>query len=290
MKKYIFIFAVLFYTLQSYAQIFSGFVGEHDYVFRYEPDTTIPVPPANDTVKYVLDINNDGVNDFVISTLYREGYQWYQEKRVIVEGLNGNQAAYFETDSCMTDDQIPVFVKINYPALELPMGLLINGDLNWTDSVVSLSYLDFNATWPTYLGYYCERESSLKFNDGFIAVRVFKSDTVLYGWIEMSDVDYNTCKIHAYACNRLLTGIHYPENDPGVVVYPVPSSGNITIKGNGIKKVDVYTVAGRLVCSPLINDKNTAKADLSFLSPGIYFMHIETVLGEKVIKKIVIER
>ena len=170
------------------------------------------------------------------------------------------------------------------------MGLLINGDLNWTDSVVSISYLDFNATWPTYLGYYCERESSLKFNNGFIAVRVFKSDTVLYGWIEMSDVDYNTCKIHAYACNRLLTGIHYPENDPGVVVYPVPSGGNVTIKGNGIKKVDVYTVAGRLVCSPLINDKNTANADLSFLSPGIYFMHIETVSGKRVIKKIVIER
>lgn len=80
---------------------------------------------------------------------------------------------------------------------------------------------------------------------------------------------------------RVLTNIaqHSDVENPGVLVYPNPNSGQFNIHLNGTQnsKISLFSIedlTGRNICSGrLLNEYNL---DLSVLSSGVYFLKIET--------------
>lgn len=74
------------------------------------------------------------------------------------------------------------------------------------------------------------------------------------------------------------------ENDPSLTIYPNPSSGLITIKGDfNIKSIQLFDAQGRLLQNNIANNTE-AQIDLSSKSNGVYFIKVITNKGMKVEK------
>jgi hypothetical protein len=81
----------------------------------------------------------------------------------------------------------------------------------------------------------------------------------------------------------------------GIALYPNPTEGNVTITfGSDIKSttlIQVYSMNGQLLTSVRTQDgDNQTTIDLSDQPNGIYLFHIENESGERVIKKIIVQR
>lgn len=77
------------------------------------------------------------------------------------------------------------------------------------------------------------------------------------------------------------------EHQGEIDVYPNPTKGEVTLKGEGINHIRIFNLYGQTV----YNDKaegNQVRIDLSNLASGIYMMHIDTENGQ-VVKQIVVE-
>lgn len=294
MKTFLLISLTLFFSLQILGQsIYSGIWGSDDYHYDFNPDTNLYQPLNYDSNILEIDLNEDGTNDFKLTTLLKDHSQWGYEERVTIEGLNQNQVAYSQLDTCLSNDSVPIFVYTTYQPLELYYNELINNDLNWTDSIVNLSYNDFDATYPTNMGYSCSRISQFQSDTGYIAVRIIDSNDTLYGWIKISNVNFGSCMIHEYACNKNLTLINSIDLSIPVIIYPNPSNGFIEVKyhnsNNIVKNIKAYNTLGQLKKQQFING-NEVHIDLTQLSDGLYLLHIETMNGNILVKKIIIKK
>lgn len=294
MKTQLLIFAILVFSLPLFGQsIYSGVYGIDDYHYDFNPDTILPQPPNNEVNIMEIDLNGDGTNDFRFSCLYRQRTWWYTEKRITLEKLNQNQIACMEVDSCWSNDTPPIFVYSTYPSLEMGYNELIDNGLSWTDSIVNLSFYEFNASFPTNFGFTCRRDSQFESDTGYIAVRIFALNDTLYGWIKISDVDWASCVIHEFACNNLSTNIKDYDVHSEIVIHPNPSDGNFTVRNlnpaNSIKSIKVYNSV-RLLKEFQFTFGGHVQINLAFLPDGLYFLQVETSDGRTVIKKVIINK
>ena len=72
-----------------------------------------------------------------------------------------------------------------------------------------------------------------------------------------------------------------------VQVYPNPTSGEITLEGDGLNHVRIVNTYGQMVYNAKVEGEQV-RIDLSNMAKGIYMMHIEADGGQAV-RKIVIE-
>ena len=69
-----------------------------------------------------------------------------------------------------------------------------------------------------------------------------------------------------------------------IEIYPNPATDYVMIKGNGIKRVDIYTVSGK----NLLSQNNDEPIPIEHLEKGVYLLKIETATGvvtKKLIKQ-----
>ncbi len=294
MKNYQLIFFALFVPITILGQsIHTGNWGIHDYYYDFVPDTNILQPENNMINSVVIDMNGDGVDDIQLSTIYSYMSAWFSEQKVIIDGLNQSQIAYSGIDSCFSNDSIPIFVYTNFVPLELNYDEIIDNTSNWTDSTVCLSFHEWNAAYPSNMGFGCWRESAFQNNMGYFAVRVLNSNDTLYGWIRVSNVEYSSCKVQEYACNFELTAIGERGLNSGINIYPNPSSGivfiNVENQSQRINNIKVYNSV-MLVKEVQVRDKDNLRFDLSYLPNGLYFISIEMSNGTKITRKIILTK
>ncbi|QQX75286.1 MULTISPECIES: T9SS type A sorting domain-containing protein [Aequorivita] len=68
-------------------------------------------------------------------------------------------------------------------------------------------------------------------------------------------------------------------NSLKIAIYPNPAYGLINIQAaSGIKNIGIYDLQGRLIDTSTINNQNT-ELNISALTPGVYFLSIETQTG-----------
>ena len=145
MKISILIFGLIFVPVTLLGQyIYSGIWGSDDYYFDFIPDSNLTQPPSYTVYSMEIDMNGDGSNDIKLSTLFMDGNQWFRKKRIIIEGLNQNQIAYSEIDTCWSADIPPIFIYATYTPKELNFNALIDKNLYWTDSIVFLSFWEWD--------------------------------------------------------------------------------------------------------------------------------------------------
>ena len=295
MKISILILGLIFVPVTLLGQyIYSGIWGSDDYYFDFIPDSNLTQPQNNTVNSMEIDMNGDGSNDIKLSTLFMDGYQWYNKKRITIEGLNQNQIAYSEIDTCWSADFPPIFIYATYTPKELNFNALIDENLYWTDSIVFLSYKEWDAAGPTNNGYFCSRSSQFQSDTGYIAVRLIEPNDTLYGWIKISDVNYASCIIHEFACNVESTNINIIDLYSETNIYPNPSSsGYVIVEGNNqnnqIINIKIYNSVGLLNEYKMVNDNNI-RLDLSLLPDGLYLLFIETYSEKKVLKKVVLNK
>lgn len=87
-------------------------------------------------------------------------------------------------------------------------------------------------------------------------------------------------------CNNLsVADLNYGKSD--FELYPNPSNGSVTIKGDDIQKVEVFNVNGQLIRNITTNEKQI-NIDLNNLPTSLYFVNIITTNGVFV-KKLVLK-
>jgi len=76
----------------------------------------------------------------------------------------------------------------------------------------------------------------------------------------------------------------FSQNDiPDIIIYPNPTKGIFTIKGENVKEVEIRTISGEL-----ISKSNSSIVDISTAKPGFYLITIITN-ETKVVKKLIKE-
>ncbi|MFH0866089.1 MAG: T9SS type A sorting domain-containing protein, partial [Bacteroidota bacterium] len=78
------------------------------------------------------------------------------------------------------------------------------------------------------------------------------------------------------------TGIIKFENTNDFIIYPIPSSGNITVKLeklSGWVQLNIIDVTSKIVYSENIPATNLVQINLSSLSGGIYFAELKSKIG-----------
>ena len=77
------------------------------------------------------------------------------------------------------------------------------------------------------------------------------------------------------------------ENSIAAKVYPNPTSGEITLEGEGLSHVRIVNAYGQTVYNAKVEGEQV-RIDLSHMAKGIYMMHIKANAGQAV-RKIVVE-
>ena len=74
-----------------------------------------------------------------------------------------------------------------------------------------------------------------------------------------------------------------------LMIFPNPASGQLTVKGTAIRRVEVYNLLGQRVLSQSFSDAHDPQVEISTLVPGIYFVEVVGLDGLVSVKKIVKE-
>ena len=97
---------------------------------------------------------------------------------------------------------------------------------------------------------------------------------------------YQTGGTHLIAWPCAHVGIEEPaegSDSRSVELYPVPTSGKLTVRAEGLQKVDILDIGGRTIVSSTV-----ATLDLSDLPNGMYFVRVTTTSGssvQRIVKK-----
>ena len=86
-------------------------------------------------------------------------------------------------------------------------------------------------------------------------------------------VTQNSCTDTSDCYNINTVGTIENGSSASATIYPNPSNGRYTIKGNSITSIEVYNVTGEIIFQSLSNNQQT-DIDLSNQTNGIYFMKI----------------
>lgn len=292
MKKLILL--ILLITSQSIlAQgVYAGLNTNSDYHFSFNPPYELEPADTNSTNFIELDLNNDNINDIKISAYYFEGYQLAQEKRLTIENINNSQIAIGGSDTCYTFHDPPEYIS-EYafhidPAHKLEYLDVIDDILTWTDSVVTLSYnLWYMNYWPLSTPIYCNYQSGLLVDTGYIAVRLIEETDTIYSWIQLSDVDVNSCTIYSYACKT--QPLNLIEQSPQLNLYPNPAKNQITLHSETqLHSVELINLLGKQIGKHQI-DSNKCTIPVQNYPHGLYILNVIYSSGVTLNRKMIIE-
>ena len=93
-----------------------------------------------------------------------------------------------------------------------------------------------------------------------------------YGSLSVIEIDTNTC-IGSPVFLEIMVDIKDVEKKYQVKVFPNPTAGNLTILGDNLKKIEIYTQSGKLMQSLEITSKETF-LDLKQYARGIYLLRL----------------
>ena len=241
------------------------------------PDQTI-------TGTYNLDLNNDGVTDFVIAHSTANGICNTTSHYIRVTPSGSNQVADYATASATK-------MSINT--------LVSSATLTWSSTANQLmaSYrnLTMKCIYPHWVG------SGQWYNavDGYLGLKLIKNGNTYYGWVRMSAITLAhgfIVKDYAFDStpnHSILTGAtsgarfafvdgNETEQNNSVSIFPNPASDKITVNISSLTSknadVKINDLMGKIVFSHQYNleDGNaSAEIDIADLSKGMYLIQIQ---------------
>ncbi len=163
--------------------------------------------------------------------------------------------------------KVTFVVKNAQGQLQNNVNLLIINNKDSIKATINGTYTDTLIT-----GIYCInlKDTALNYNQLF--------------YEEITDNDTLTYILPSTAVSRVPNGIVAKD----VRIYPIPAHERVTIQGNNIRWVKIFSIAGRLIKQISVNG-NRASIDITSLHPGIYLMQIQTAAREPTVKKLLVE-
>jgi hypothetical protein len=252
---------------------------------------------------YSLDLNNDGINDFVLSA----------RKKFVGCGVCGGQLVY-----AMANGDSAVIATTAYSWIAdkqggYPINTLIDSSLGWTNAVHTLVTKEVNclSCAPSQGSHLVHSNASgtwLNVYGKYLALKIKVGTNIYYGWVRLAasigantvsmtimDYAYNTIANQPILAGQAVaTGI-----DPlsfgdglGVRLFPNPAKDYLTIElPNTNKEVEVTIadITGKMIYRTIVSDIQKLDVNTQDFGTGIYVVQIQSA-DFIATKKLVIER
>ncbi len=249
---------------------------------------------------YSLDLNNDGITDFVLSA--RKKFVGCGVCGSLVYAMaNGDSAVISSTSTSWIADQVGGYA----------LNTLIDSSLGWTNATHTLvtKQVDCVSCAPSpgsHLVYSPASGPWLNTSGKYVALKVQVGTNFYYGWIRLgvaigsSTVSFT---IMEYAYNSLsgqsllsgqttTTGIIENSFASSINLFPNPAENHLTIAlGSTIKKVEVSIadITGKVIYTTIATDTKKVEVNTADFAKGIYVVQIQTA-DFIITKKLVIEK
>lgn len=219
------------------------------------PDYSLPVPWSTDYVDYNLDIDENGVTDFIIINYFLYTGLSGANSHTKIEGVGQNKIS-----GC--------FYSSGFFADTLSLNDTICGDDLWKSSCY---FIKSWSSWSSGGGYNYNLWEGL--SNKHVGLKLFRGVDSTYGWIQLRS-NSNVITVNDYGC-----GLFPDENDllepadEGVVVFPNPTNGlaNIYLKNEPVYSVELYNDRGEIIYR---TEEKINRLDLSIYPTGIYMLRI----------------
>ncbi len=260
--------------------IIAGQHGPKDF-YKTAYDTLITCPVCGTSATDTIDVNNDGINDFVVYQYTNEtpGYMIYYYSII---PLHTNQVVFSGRKDTCADTSGYIFGIFN-----IAHSFIYSDTINKTNSWAS----DSEYTMYTYAltsGPNCNDQYTSA-DTGIVGLQVFVGNDTLYGWIRLtfvSEISGYETEIIDYACQSNTVGINGINTNGIFNCYPNPSKGIFYFSSNTSETIGtyntiaVYNTLGQNVYSVL--EPATSKQfelDLHELPDGLYLYRLTTDNG-----------
>ncbi len=221
------------------------------------------------TVTYNLDLNNDNVDDFIISATHESspmltiGYS-------SVEALNNNS--------------VSVIPSSNFPDT-LSLNCMINNDLYWHQGLSNVNYYFYNELpggdycWGIWAG----------LTDKYMGLQLIVGQDEYYGWIGIT-IGYTSFTIRDYAFINDSTGSNKSNFEHDLIIYPNPAKNKILIENTYFSIL--FVILRDIKGAPLIYEKlqqGNNEINLENLASGYYIITIldtnnKVISSKKIVK------
>ena len=281
--RYIILPFLLLLNMHCFSQgIYAGLSTNSDYHFSFNSPFELVQADTNSTNMIELDLNNDGLKDIRISSTYYESYQWGQEKKIVLQSLNNTEIAITQNDSCysIAIEQPTQYAFHIQPIHELSYYDLIDSNLNWIDTIATLSYDTWDVNYyPISAPISCNYESSLLIDTGYIAVRLLVEMDTVYSWLQLSMVDVNSCFIHGFASTQQELKLLNSKKENSLIIFPNPADTQMQISSEEqIQSIELKNYLGQTVKHFHIAS-DYASLNIQEYPPGFYILNIKRVDG-----------
>jgi len=271
MIKIFSIICISFFTVSPIVgqYIVAGQIGTEDYYKDFEPDIILDIDMScyYNGDSFLLDMNQDGIDDFKIST-YGIGCNGGGTGDCIINGMYPEAKVISHPDTVFPPDNPPVAFII---ADTLNSGDTIPGHY----SINGGTYL-----WAYYYGPIYEHPLNYYWWDigpHYVGVYFGESNETYYGWIKISTTYVSTI-IHAYGYNLTpYIGVEEETEKLEFEIFPNPSKDHLHIKIKDIIEGDIiiYNSNSKAVLTK-IHKGSSNKINISNLPNGMYFLTIHT--------------
>ena len=278
-KFYAFIIMILFSIVTANAQIVYTDVN---------PDSVLSCSSISGcSGNYSLDLNNDGINDFILGT---------RSSRIGCRcgGPRGGHLALADNDSALLSSTS--FSWIADTAGGYALNTVIDSSLGWTNVDHILASKLVYCGLCTELGVVVVRSpGSGNWNNiygKYLALKIQVGTDFYYGWIKLgvgTDIDSVSITIMEYAYNSIpnqpilsgqtiAAGIIENSFASSINLFPNPADNHLTIAlGSNNKKVDVTItdITGKIIYTITTNETNKIEVNTKEFIEGIYVVQIQ---------------
>jgi hypothetical protein len=261
------------------------------------------IPDSARTASYNLDLNNDGITDFVIthSTSPATGacYGAKTNNYIKVTPSGNNQVVDYSSASATK-----IAVNILIDASTLTWG----GTSNQLMSSLTWTCIGMAHTPPSWHGH----PAGQWYNaiDGYLGVKLKKNGNTYYGWVRISISGANSFTVKDYAYDstpnhsivisamsgaRLSEEINLNSADFSLITYPNPLSNSATISFSLLQSenisLKIFDLHGRLISTLADNIFEAGENELVWnaneINAGVYFLQLQSKANLQVQKLIV---
>jgi hypothetical protein len=231
--------------------------GENVFYTNIDPDTVFCAYNGG-VGNYYLDLNNDGVNDFLIHKDYDYSSN-VSGGNTYIDPLNNNSVAVISQGSTHPD-------TLRYKSM-------LSNDIYWNDEKCTLYYYSSYVQQPSLnqnIGIW------RKVTNKYLGLRVLTSNEAIFGWI-LLDNQYNSIKLKEYAYYSDSVLMLSEKEESFFELYPNPASETIGLRfsNQNIKSatIEIINCNGHQVFNNEISPGSNT-LDITHLQPGIFVVKI----------------
>ncbi|MBK8845916.1 MAG: T9SS type A sorting domain-containing protein [Bacteroidetes bacterium] len=280
-----------FYAFIVTAMLFSASANAQIIYTDVNPDTTVICSSSPCTQSYNLDLNNDGMVDFILNTYFDSLHCTAS----VFSPLAIKQRVYITPQS----GKGTVSPMMNTP-LMMNSNDTVGSNLTFSANPAALRFISFDAC-PDSGG------SWTSTSDHYLGLKITVGNSTYYGWARLNvfvtgiPPVYFTLKDYAYnsihnqtilAGQTTATGINENSFASSISLFPNPATNHLTIVlGSNNKNVEVTIadITGKIIYSTTAYETQKIEVNTKDFTAGIYVVKIQTADFTET-KKLVIEK